>query len=136
VSSSSNIESILEKEGFYLFTGSGSSMWPLIRDGIDTVEVRPVRESLSAGDVVLFRDAEDKYVLHRIVEGKDGGYLVRGDNTYAPDLVSLESIIGIMTGLWRGERKIFLDSPKYAFYTKLCLKSPLLFRILKSKFWR
>lgn len=136
VSSSSNIESILEKEGFYLFTGSGSSMWPLIRDGIDTIEVRPVRQSLSAGDVVLFRDALDKYVLHRIIEVKDGIYLLRGDNTYAPDLVPKEKIIGIMTGLWRAEKKVSLDSPKYIFYSKLCLKSPFLFRILKSKFWR
>jgi len=136
VSSSSSIESILEKEGFYLFTGSGNSMWPLIRDGIDTIEVRPVRGSLSAGDVVLFRDAQDKYVLHRIIEVKDGIYLLRGDNTYAPDLVPKERIIGIMTGLWRAEKKIPLNSFKYAFYTKLFLKCPLLFRILKSKIWR
>jgi len=136
VSSSSNIESILEKEGFYLFTGSGNSMWPLIRDGIDTIEVRPVRQPLEAGDVVLFRDAQDKYVLHRIIDLKDGCYLVRGDNTHAPDLVTEEKIIGVMLGLWRGEKKISLDSPKYIFYSKLCLKSPLLFRILKSKFWR
>jgi len=136
VSLSSNIESILEKEGFYLFTGSGSSMWPLIRDGIDTIEVRPVLEPLVAGDVVLFRGVQDKYVLHRILEVKDGCCFVRGDNTYAPDLVPQERIIGIMTGLWRAEKKILLDSPKYSFYTKLCLKSPFLFRILKSKFWR
>jgi len=136
VSSSSNIESILEKEGFYLFTGSGSSMWPLIRDGIDTIEVRPVRQPLAAGDVVLFRDAQDKYVLHRIMEVKENCYLVSGDNTYSPELVPKERIIGIMTGLWRGDRKILLDSPKYALYTKLFLKSPFLFRILKSKFWR
>jgi len=104
VSSSSNIESILEKDGFYLFTGSGSSMWPLIRDGIDTIEVRPVRQPLAAGDVVLFRDAEDKYVLHRILEVKEDCYLVRGDNTYAPDLVTEEKIIGVMLGLWRGRK--------------------------------
>jgi len=136
VSSSSNIESILEKEGYYLFTGSGSSMCPLIRNGVDTIEVRPVRESLSAGDVVLFRDSQDKYVLHRILKVKEDCYLVRGDNTYDPDLVPKERIIGIMTGLWREDRRIPLDSPKYALYTKLFSKSPFLFRLLKSKFWR
>jgi len=136
VSSSSNIESILEKEGFYLFAGNGNSMWPLIRDGIDTIEVQPVRQPLSAGDVVLFRGEQKKYILHRIAEVKEGCYLVRGDNTYTPDLVPEDRIIGIMTGLWRGERKIPLDSTRYALYTRLCLKRPFLFRILKSKFWR
>jgi len=136
VSLSSNIESILKKEGFYLFTGNGNSMWPIIRDGIDTIEVREVREPLSAGNVVLFRNAENRYVLHRILEAKDGCYFVRGDNTYTPDVVPQERIIGIMTGLWRAEKKVSLDSPKYVLYTKLCLKYPFLFRILKSKFWR
>lgn len=132
VSSNNSIESILEKEGFYLFTGSGNSMWPLIREGIDTVEVRPVRQPLSAGEVVLFRDAEGKYVLHRILGVKDGRYSVRGDNTCAPDLVPEDRIIGIMTGLWRGDRKMQLDSLKYAAYTKLCMNHPFLLRLLKS----
>jgi len=98
--------------------------------------VRPVRQPLEAGDVVLFRDAQDKYVLHRIIDLKDGCYLVRGDNTYTPDLVPRVRIIGIMTGLWRAEKKVPLDSANYALYKRLCLKHPFLFRILKSKFWR
>lgn len=129
-SSKNSIESILEKEGFYLFTGNGDSMRPLIREGIDTVEIRPVDASLKVGDVILFRN-EDIYVLHRIMEIK-GKYLVTlGDNNVMPETVAADKVAGIMTGLWRGEKQVLLTSLRYRTYTALRLQHPFLFKVLK-----
>jgi len=111
-------------------------MWPLIREGIDTVEVRPAGSLLKKGDVILYRAADDKYVLHRIVGLEDDCYMTLGDNTVVPELVPKDRVAGIMTGLWRGERQVKLDSVQYRLYIILRLRLPFLFKIFKSTIWR
>ncbi|MFZ2447411.1 MAG: S24/S26 family peptidase [Syntrophobacteraceae bacterium] len=64
-------------------TVTGSSMFPFIRGG-DAVELEPARLPPVAGDIVLARRASrpesERYVLHRIVRVKGGGFFLRGDS--------------------------------------------------------
>lgn len=73
------IEFVLEKEGYFVSTTSGVSMFPMLRDRKDTVVIYPVNGCLKKYDVLLYK-RENNYVLHRVVKVLENGYLIRGDN--------------------------------------------------------
>lgn len=73
----------LDGSGGLAFEASGTSMLPGIRDG-DRLTVLPV-ESLSIGDIVVVRRAEE-LVCHRVQELRaDGSVVTRGDGVTADD---------------------------------------------------
>lgn len=81
-------------------------MWPLIRPGKDTVRVEPLRGAVRRGDIVLAQVGE-AYVLHRVVGVGSGCCTLLGDNALVPERgVSLDSIVGRMTCVWRDERPV------------------------------
>lgn len=121
VSSSSNIQTILEREGFYLFTGSGDSMWPLIREGVDTLEVHPVKGRLGRKDIALYRSG-GRYVAHRVLEVLPGNYLMRGDNCYLRETVKEENVLGVVVSIWRGERRVNMSSLPYRLYSFMMVR--------------
>lgn len=129
-SSKNNVKSVLEKEGFYLLTVCNNSMLPLIRARIDTVEIRPVSAPLKTGDVILFRYNE-RYILHRLIEVKGNYLITRGDSCVQSETITTDNVVGIMTGLWRGEKQLPLTSLRYRTYVTLRLRHPFLFRVLK-----
>ena len=127
-----DIESLIAEEGFYVFKGEGGSMWPFIREGVDTVGVSRISGKLSRGEVILYRDKGGRYVLHRILEIRDDGSLVtRGDNCTLKEEVPAERVIAVMTSLWRGEKQVRLQSLSCRLYTSLVLHHPLLFRLCR-----
>ena len=73
------IEDVLASEGVYAATTWGTSMYPMLRSGRDTVILRPPQGRLRCYDVPLYRVGE-KYVLHRVIRVLPEGYLIRGDN--------------------------------------------------------
>jgi len=95
-------------------------MWPLIREGLDTVEVRPCSGKPGKGDVIMFHDGS-RYVLHRIIEVRPDSFVTRGDNCSATENVPRSSVLGVMTALWRDERRILLNSTIYRAYTHAIL---------------
>jgi len=117
---SNSIESILDSQGFFIFTGNGNSMWPLLRERVDTVEVRRCSAAPRRGDVVLFR-GEETYTLHRVMAVLPDRIITRGDNCSAGETVPTQNIVGVLTTLWRGERKIVPGSLWWRVYTFLIL---------------
>lgn len=69
-----NIEEVLLKEGKYVGPTSGVSMLPMLKTGRDSVVIRPPAGRLKRLDVALYKRGGD-YVLHRVIEVKDGGYV-------------------------------------------------------------
>ena len=69
------IEDILRQEGFYTSTTRGISMYPMLRDGRDTVIIRPPEGRLRKYDVPLYR-VGPKYVLHRVIQVLPDGYVI------------------------------------------------------------
>lgn len=119
------IEDVLRQEGLYVSTTHGVSMYPLLRDGRDTVIIRPVDGRLRKYDVPLYR-VGSKYVLHRIVRVLPDGYTIRGDNCLTAEHVRDAQIIGVLTGLYRGDRAVDLSGPGYRLYCRVwCALSPL-----------
>lgn len=91
----------IEKNGFYLSTPAGSSMWPFIKGGQDQVEVRAVTGKLRKYDAILYKRPSGEHVLHRIVGKRKGVYRVRGDNCYYTENVEPSLILGRLVRIYQ-----------------------------------
>ncbi len=115
-----NITELLEKDGVYVSTTSGVSMYPLLRNRRDTIVVVRPSERLKKYDVALFLRGE-KYVLHRVIKVLEDGYLIRGDNCIAPEHVKDSQVIGVLSEICRGGKQLDLNGKGYKAYTRLII---------------
>ena len=112
-----NIEQQLRDEGFYVSTTVGYSMMPMLRDRRDRVILQAKgEERLKKWDLPLYRYPNGKYVLHRIIDVKDGYYIIRGDNTFVKEKVPEEWILGYVTEFYRKGKHVSADAKVYRFY--------------------
>ena len=116
-----NIEEMLEKEGLFIATTVGMSMYPLFKNRRDNVVIKPVTGKLKKYDVPLYKRG-DKYILHRIIDIKDG-YIIRGDNCYADENVPEKEVIGVLTEFFRRDKRVLCTDEKYLKYVKKRLKT-------------
>ncbi len=115
-----NIESQLREQGFHVSTTVGHSMRPMLRNRCDRVIIKPVgSERLKKYDLPLYRLPDGRYVLHRIVDVKDGYYVIRGDNTYQLEKIPDEWIIGVVTEFYRNDRHFTTDNKRYRRYAAM-----------------
>jgi len=96
----------------------GTSMLPLIRQGIDTVELSALPTRLKKYDLPLYR-VGDQYVLHRIVKvGKT--YTCVGDNRLKLEKgLTQGQMIAVVTAVYRGEKRIDVSNFSYQCYCRL-----------------
>ena len=94
----------------------GTSMLPLLREGIDSAVLSRCDEP-ARGDVVLYRRDGGDYVLHRIIALRGDRYVMCGDNQHiAEGGIRRDQIIATMTSYYRGEREMRTDSLSYKLY--------------------
>lgn len=106
--------------GNFVARPHGFSMWPMIRNGVDTVLIEPVNGRLNKYDIPLYKDNIGRYVIHRIIEVTDTGYVICGDGLFEKEFdITDSNIIGVVTGLYRKEKFIPCTSKGYMFYVKL-----------------
>ena len=98
-----SIQEVLERNGVWISTTAGTSMWPMLRDRRDTIVVRPVEGRLRPYDVALYRRG-DAYILHRVIKATADGYRIIGDNCMAYEEVPKSAILGRLDEFWRSER--------------------------------
>lgn len=97
----------------------GVSMLPMLRQGIDSVELSPVPGKLRKYDLPLYRRENGTYVLHRIV---DAGctYTCMGDNQFTAETdLRQNQMIAVVTAFYRGEKKHSVSEPGYRLYCRL-----------------
>ena len=98
------------------FSPMGISMLPMLRQGIDSVELSLVPEKLKKYDLPLYRRPNGKYILHRIVE-VGNTYTCIGDNQFVLEPgVEHSQILALVTAFYRGERKWKVSDLRYRFY--------------------
>ncbi|MBE6684226.1 MAG: hypothetical protein E7592_01070 [Ruminococcaceae bacterium] len=112
------IEELLAEDGMYVSTTSGVSMMPMLRDRRDTIVITPARDRLKKYDVALYRRGED-YLLHRVVKVLPDSYIICGDNCVALETgITDAQVIGKLTEVRRGEKKLRLDGLGYGIYCR------------------
>ncbi|MGN0452301.1 MAG: S24/S26 family peptidase [Ruminococcus sp.] len=108
------------KSGRLVIHPHGVSMWPMIRNGKDSVVIEPVSGRLNKYDIPLYKTDNGKYVVHRIIEVTEKGYVICGDGLFEREYnITDKNIIGVITGFFRKEKYIPCTSKGYIFYSKL-----------------
>lgn len=113
------IQERLAAEQTVKFSPKGTSMLPMLRQGIDMVTLSPLPEQLQKYDLPLYRRDNGKFVLHRIVDVGDT-YTCMGDNQVDPEPgLRHEQMIAVVTAFTRGERVIPVTDPGYRLYCRI-----------------
>ncbi len=129
------LESATEKGAPFRFFQRGTSMLPMLRQGVDSVQlVSKEKRPPKIGEVILYRRKNGAFVLHRIIgEGKDGSFITCGDNQGIPEKgVGYDSIIAVLDLFYRGEEPISADDEKYLKYVRKQMKTRFI-RYFKAK---
>lgn len=120
------IEDVLKENGMFVSTTVGVSMYPMLRNRMDTIIITPCEGRLKKYDVPLYKK-DSRYILHRIVEVRPDSYVTRGDNCYQNEYgITDAQILGVLTGFYRGTKRWNMDGWKYKSYVRLwCALFPL-----------
>ena len=114
---SRDLKDQLEREGFFVSTTVGMSMYPMLRNRRDRVVIVSVGERrLRRWDLPLYLRDDGKYVLHRIIAVKKDHYIIRGDNTWAKEYVRDDQILGVVSEFYREDKHILASSKRYRLY--------------------
>lgn len=97
----------------------GISMLPLLRQGTDAVELSPLPEKLKKYDLPVYQYPSGKIVMHRVVGVRQDHYLCLGDNTYEYEHIKPDQLIGLVTAIKRGTRRIPVDALSYRLYSRI-----------------
>lgn len=101
------------------FSPRGTSMLPMLRQGIDQVILSPVMGKLRRFDLPFYQRDNGQYVLHRIVKVGDT-YTCMGDNQFVKEQgVRPDQIIAVATGFVRGDREHSVEEFSHKCYCRL-----------------
>lgn len=114
----------------------GVSMLPLLRQGVDAVEIGPLPEKLKKYDLPVYRGRTGKYIMHRVVDVKEDHYVCLGDNTYLYEHILPTQMLGVVTTIKRGEKLIPVSSRAYRMYCRIwCAIYPMRKVLHNMKQW-
>ncbi len=101
------------------FSPKGTSMLPMLRQGVDSVVLSPLQGKLKKYDLPLYQRRDGSFVLHRIVKaGKT--YTCIGDNQFQLEHgVRHEQMIGVVTAFYRDKKRWEISSAWYWLYCRL-----------------
>ena len=110
-------EDLLARDGILVYKTSGMSMKPMLRQDRDVVIIKVPSGRLRKNDVALYKRGRN-YVLHRVIEVREGVYGVRGDNTYAMEIVPDSAVIGVLTSFRRKGKEYAVTGKGYRWYVR------------------
>lgn len=102
-----HVKNLLDAGGIVEFAPHGHSMWPTIRPGCDVV--RLVKSYCrKRGDIVLaISDNPRGVYLHRLVDIRDGLFILMGDsNLYQQEVCTESQVIGKVVAISRDGRDV------------------------------
>ena len=113
------IREVLDSGGAFRIYPRGTSMLPLLREGVDSVMLEKPDDVLKKGDIAFYRRDNGGYVLHRVIKVK-GGYVMCGDNhLMLENGIEQRQIIGRVCAIYRGDKQLSMNGLKYRFYCLL-----------------
>ena len=111
------IREVLSSGGEFRIYPHGTSMLPLLRQGIDSVALRSLNRPPRKFDILFYRRRDGSYVLHRVKEVTDKGLVLWGDNhTMLEYGVTDDMIIGYAARIFRGDKELDCQSFGYRAY--------------------
>lgn len=101
-----NFEEIIAQQGHLVYTNTGTSMMPLLRQHHDLLIIGPPPAGrLRLWDVPLYRRDNGQYILHRVLWVGRHSYTMCGDNQWHPERgITDRHVIGVLEGVNRDGR--------------------------------
>lgn len=135
------IREVLSSGGEFRLYPHGTSMLPLIRQGIDSVALRSMDRPPRKFDILFYRRQDGSYVLHRVKEVTPDNLTMWGDNhTMLEFGVTEDQIIGYAARIFRGDKELDCQSFPYCAYLWLwqfkairSLVLPIAYHLRKEK---
>ena len=103
----------IEKMGVFAFVPRGTSMWPTLKSGRQSIILLPKKERLKVYDIAFYERENDTPVLHRIVEVTPEGYVFCGDSLKEREFVSEKDVFAVMVGYYKGKKYISAQSEEF-----------------------
>ena len=111
------IREVLATGGEFRLYPHGTSMLPLLRQGIDSVALRSLDRPPRKFDILFYKRQDGSYILHRVKEVTPNGLILWGDNhTMLEYGVTDDMIIGYAARVFRGETELDCQSLRYKLY--------------------
>ncbi len=120
-------KSQIEKNNVIAFVPGGNSMWPILKNRKQSVIVQKKQEKLKKFDVGFYQRDNGAFVLHRVMQVTDDGYIMCGDSQLVFEKVKEENVFGVLTGFYDGDDYVEVTDEKYiekvnAFYKHKTLR--------------
>ena len=102
------ITEVIGEGGEFRLFPKGTSMRPLIRQGIDAVALVSLDRKPKKGDVLLYQRENGQYVLHRLMRvEKDGSLCFCGDNQRLLEHgLAREQVVAVVAAFFRGDKRL------------------------------
>ena len=114
------IREILSSGGEFRLYPHGTSMLPLLRQGIDSVALRSLDRPPRKFDILFYKRRDGSYILHRVKKVTKDGLVLWGDNhTMLEYGVHNDMIIGYAARIFRGETELNCQSLRYRAYLRI-----------------
>ncbi len=99
------IKEILEGGGRAWITVTGMSMYPFLREDVDSVELSPTSiDAVNRGDIVLIQRVTGEYILHRVLRrGKESFYIIGDAQQWIEGPLMPEQLIAVVTAVKRNK---------------------------------
>ncbi|KGK91408.1 peptidase S24 [Desulfosporosinus sp. HMP52] len=87
---------------------SGNSMYPFLRDGIDSVELSKGNYGqLSRGDIVMVQRSDGSFVMHRVIKKTPDCFFMVGDaQQWIEGPLYPNQLVAGVTAIWRHNKRI------------------------------
>lgn len=111
------IREVLASGGEFRLYPHGTSMLPLIRQGVDSVALRALDRPPRKNDILFYQRRDGSYILHRVKELTPTGLTMWGDNQTMLEFgVTDDMVIGYAARIFRGDTELDCQSLTYRVY--------------------
>lgn len=111
------VEEVLNTGGVFRIYPKGVSMLPLLRQKIDSVVLAKPQFPIKKGEIIFYRRANGRFVLHRIVGKNKDGYICCGDNQVQLEpKIKEEQIFAVVETIYRGDKIVTWKNLSYRLY--------------------
>ena len=111
------IREVLASGGEFRLYPHGTSMLPLLRQGIDSVALRKLDRPPQKFDILFYKRQDGSFILHRVKEVTKEGIVLWGDNhTMLEYGITKENIIGYAARVFRDDKELNCRSLRYRAY--------------------
>lgn len=107
------IKEKLDNNGEVVFTVTGNSMLPFLKDKETLVTLIKPYRPLKRGDVVFYHDEKNRWILHRIIKVKKEILIICGDALNRIEYINPNWVIGIMKSYQYKDKITSCNSKRY-----------------------